>query len=775
LRCVQACGGILFPIIVLLNVSGCLTFDDGVTTPSATNSWDRVPRARLDDGKSRKGSATIAAAADTPRGETTYLEGTGRFVGEQRLRARPFAPEANEDAVTLNLVNVPAPQAAKTVLGDMFGIKYTVDPGIEGKITIQTPNPVSRSTIIDLFQAALRANGAALVKANGQYRIVPVDQAAVGATIKVSGPADIEEKLGSRVQVVQLRYVAASEIRRILEPISPRNSIIRTDDARQTITLSGTEEEIAGILDAISVFDVDVMKGMSFAIVPVKTSQPAAIADELKHVFASDREGPMSRMVQFLPNKRLGAILIISPQPRYLARAETWARKLDEHAAGSEKQFFTYEVQNRPAQELVDAVQAMFATELGGGRSGRNVAPRYQEARVQSAGSSSFGASGGSPSFGTSGGGGQQFGGAAGGFGSTGGFAQTQGGQFGSGLAPGPGASRTQQPSPLISATDTAAPAPGGGEDGAEAPRIKIVADDSKNAILMEATLADYRRLMKVIETLDVVTNQVLIDATIAEITLNDDLKFGVRWSLQGKLANYSFTDDAAGALSSVFPGFSYAVKAANLAGSLNALNAITNVNVISSPSLTVAANKTAMLQVGDQVPITTQSAAVLTTGASLVNSVSYRDTGVILSITPRINKSGRVLLDIEQEVSSVVPTTSSGIDSPTIRQRRVRTTVMLNDGEGLALGGMIQTNKTVTNTQIPILGDLPLLGNAFKQKDNVVGKTELIIIITPHVIRNLDEARAVTDEFRRELSVHIPRNRSQTRTFEETIRRTFE
>jgi general secretion pathway protein D len=483
-------------------------------------------------------------------------------------------------------------------------------------------------------------------------------------------------------------------------------------------------------------------------------------------------------MVQFLPNKRLGAILIISPQPRYLARAETWARKLDEHAAGSEKQFFTYEVQNRPAQELVDAVQAMFATELGGGRSGssgRNVAPRYQEARVQSAGSSSFGTSGGSPSLGMPGGGGQQFGGAAGGFGSTAGFAQTQGGQFGAGLAPGPGASRTPQQSPVISATETAAPAPGGGEDGAETPRIKIVADDSKNAILMEATLADYRRLMKVIDTLDVVTNQVLIDATIAEITLNDDLKFGVRWSLQGKLANYSFTDDAAGALSSVFPGFSYAVKAANLAGSLNALNAITNVNVISSPSLTVAASKTAMLQVGDQVPITTQSAAVLTTGASLVNSVSYRDTGVILSITPRINKSGRVLLDIEQEVSSVVPTTSSGIDSPTIRQRRVRTTVMLNDGEGLALGGMIQTNKSVANTQIPIIGDLPLFGNAFKQKDNQIGKTELIIIITPHVIRNLEEARAVTDEFRRELSVHVPRNRPQTRTFEETIRRTFE
>src|SRR5207245_143638 len=193
----------------------------------------------------------------------------------------------------------------------------------------------------------------------------------------------------------------------------------------------------------------------SFAIVPVKTSQPAAIADELKNVFASDREGPMSGMVRFLPNKRLGAILIISPQPRYLARAETWARKLDEHAAGSEKQFFTYEVQNRPAQELVDALQSMFASELGGGRSGRNVAPRYQEARVQSAGSRSFGMSGGGQPFGMSGGG-QQFGGSAGG--STGGFAQNQGGQFCAGLAPAPGASRTVEQGGPTSAAEAAAP-----------------------------------------------------------------------------------------------------------------------------------------------------------------------------------------------------------------------------------------------------------------------------------------------------------------------------
>jgi general secretion pathway protein D len=250
-----------------------------------------------------------------------------------------------------------------------------------------------------------------------------------------------------------------------------------------------------------------------------------------------------------------------------------------------------------------------------------------------------------------------------------------------------------------------------------------------------------------------------------------------VRWYLNSQGGHkYTFTDDPGGAVSSVFPGFSYALTAANAAGTLNALNQITNVNIISSPSLTVMDNRTAQLQIGDEVPIITQSAvSVLTTGAPLVNSVAYKDTGVILAITPRINQSGRVLLDIEQEVSNVASTTSSGIDSPTISQRRIRTSVVVSDGEALALGGMIQKSRTVARTQIPIVGDLPAIGNLFSSKDNQMGKTELLIIITPHVIRNLTEARQVTDEFRRELQMNDPRISGRWRNIPDAARRAFE
>ena len=281
---------------------------------------------------------------------------------------------------------------------------------------------------------------------------------------------------------------------------------------------------------------------------------------------------------------------------------------------------------------------------------------------------------------------------------------------------------------------------------------------------------------MRVIGALDVVPNQVLIEATIAEITLKDDLRFGLRWYLQHKDSSYTFTDSLAGSVGSLFPGFNYALTAANISTTLTALNAITDVNVISSPSLTVADNRTAVLQVGDEVPITTQSAvSVLTPGAPVVNSVTYKDTGVILSITPRISESGRVALDIQQEVSTVGQTTSSTIDSPTISQRRVRTSVVVSDGEAFALGGMIQDSKTVARTQIPLLGDIPIVGNAFRMKDNLIGKTELIVLIAPHVIRNVNEARRVTDEFRRELAINIPYGRRQPRTPEQTIIRTIE
>ena len=593
----------MMPLLVLA-LSGCQTTDDIIATNTVappSNSWGRAPLSRSDNAGRSARADGMALTGYPPAGKTTYVEGTGRFLGDQGPALREVATDAAEDGITLNLINVPAPQAAKTVLGDILAVKYTVDPAIEGKLTIQTPKPVPKSAVIELFQAALRSNGATVINTGDYYKVVPVDQAAIGAPINVGTTSDAGERLGSGLKIVQLKYVSASEIRRVLEPIAPRGGIVRADDARHAITLSGNNREIAGMLEAISIFDVDVMKGMSFSLMPVRISDPAVIADELKTVFASEREGPMAGMVRFLPNKRLGAILVISAQPQYLRRAETWVRRLDAQAEGSEKQFFTYPVQNRRAQELVGVLQSMFAKETGARTAAvRNVSPQFGEASVQSASAQTSGQTV-SQGFATFGGGsaaGTPSAAMAGGAGSTG-LGQTP-------SAPGNAETGT------ASATDPS--------EGADEPRIKLAADDAQNAILIEATRADYLRIMRMVGSLDVMPNQVLIEATIAEVSLNDDLKFGLRWYLQGKNSSQTFTDDASGAVSSVFPGFSYALTAANITASLNALNTITDVNVISSPTLTVLDNKTATLQIGDQVPITTQSAVgVVGTGSPIV------------------------------------------------------------------------------------------------------------------------------------------------------------
>lgn len=727
----------LLPFVLLL-AAACEKPNLGALPPSSVTS-DLTRYSEHPPPRSPRAEGIAMRSKERPP-RATIIEGTGEFVNANPPRIER-EPATREETATVNLVSVPVADAAKSVLGDLLGVKYVIDPAVKGELTIQTPKPVPRSTILDLFQAALRTNNAALIDSRGIYKIVPLDQTNIGAPIKVGSLPVQDNRPGSAVHIVPLKYVTPSEMQRVIEPLSPRAGIVRADDTRSHIILAGSPQEIASMIETISIFDVDVMKGMSFAIVPLKSAQPAAIVEELKFVFGSGREGPMSGMVRFLPNARLRAILIISPRRQYLMRAETLIRKLDAQAEGTERQFFTYSVQNRRAQDLVAVLQSMFIGEANrrANTPARNVVPNQPEATV-----ASNTPPGASPN--------------------------TMPSLLNSPVAvPGnkPGGAAPQRPGPVTASI-------GVDEQTGEA-RIRVAADAAKNALLIEASPADYRRVMRVVATLDVIPNQVLIEATIAEISLNDDLKLGLRWFFKNKNQTQTFSDVSSGALGSVFPGFSYALTAANVAATLNTLNTITNVNVVSSPSLTVMDNSTATLQIGDQVPITTQSASSVLVGGGVVNSVSYRDTGVILSITPRINESGRVLLDIEQEVSTVASTTSSNIDSPTIRQRRIRTSVLVNDGEALTLGGMIQDSKNLSRNQTPILGDIPVLGNIFKNKDNAVGKTELIILITPHVIRNFDEAARVTEEYRRALALDRPRQPAREESFRNTLRRTLE
>jgi general secretion pathway protein D len=256
---------------------------------------------------------------------------------------------------------------------------------------------------------------------------------------------------------------------------------------------------------------------------------------------------------------------------------------------------------------------------------------------------------------------------------------------------------------------------------------------------------------------------------------LNDQLNFGVRWFFQNKSANQSvgFTDGT-GTIAGTLSGLSYFINAASIKVLLNALSTVTNVDILSQPSLMVLENKKATLQVGDEVPILTQTqqSAAVTGTPTISNAVSYRNTGILLGITPRVGNDGRVLLDIEQEVSDTKSNTTSGIDSPSFTQRRVKTTISVRDGETIVLAGMIQDKSTRSRDQVPIVGNIPFIGNAFKSKTDTILRTELLIAITPQVIKDSQQISAVTAEFRDSLNMSTrPQRKAGPDRFEDVNR----
>jgi general secretion pathway protein D len=305
---------------------------------------------------------------------------------------------------------------------------------------------------------------------------------------------------------------------------------------------------------------------------------------------------------------------------------------------------------------------------------------------------------------------------------------------------------------------------------GAQALGPQIIADTHSNTLLVVSTDAEYAKIEPAIRRLDVMPMQVLIEATVAEVTLNDTLEYGTQFFLahQGNRAILTNAQSPStvnmgdknltlfgSTMASNFPGFAIARAIGSTQFAIQALKEVTNVKVISSPKLLVIDRQQARLEVGDLVPIISQTAeSTFTAGAPIVNSVQYQQTGVILTVTPRVNAGGLVTLDIDQSVSQVINTTSSSINSPTFQQRKVTSRVAVQDGETISLAGLIQDNRTEGNTGIPFLNEIPLLGHLFSTKTNKDERTELLVLLTPRVVYDQQQARALTEELRNKFPV---------------------
>ena len=565
------------------------------------------------------------------------------------------------ELVDLVLVNASVASAAKAVLGDALDQQYTISDKVSGTITIQSTRPIEKAALLDLFEAALSANGARLERVGDALQIVPGTSGNRAFRLAQDGVAD-----GSSVIVAPLEYISASQMIRLLEPLSSEGLTAIADKKRNLLLLSGEPGQLEAALDALNLFDVDVLRGKSIALVELNSADPEAIVSELQLIFETEEGGMLEGGVEVVPNKRLGSVLVITSRADYLPRAQKWIRELDRSASGAGRYIATYELDNRAASD---------------------VAPILKDLLIEASQSDSQGL----------------------------------------------------------------------GETPAEAALVggsRVAADEARNALIVRATRREHRQVKSLLNEIDASPRQVLLEATIAEVRLNDEVGLGVRWFFESGKFDFTFSDVASGATGSTFPGFSAVFGSGTAAAAINALASVTDVEIISSPTLMVLDDQEAVLQIGDQVPVATQSTTdVLSPDAPTVTQIEYRDTGVILTVKPNINRNGRVVLDVIQEISSVSENVTSGIDSPTFQQRRVATNVLLNDGATLALGGLVEERDSITETKVPGLGDVPFVGSVFRNRESVKRRSELLILIRPRVVMTEHESQTITEYWRNKLS----------------------
>jgi general secretion pathway protein D len=642
--------------------------------------------------------------------EPVVQRGTGSFVAppSPAVRASLITDAAGE--ITLNVVDAELREVVRLVLQDALGVNYVIDPAVGGRITVQTMRPLPADDLVAVLDAVLRMNGAALVRAGDLYQVVPIDQAITSGPVPDVGPVPDAGNPGFGVRVVPLRFVSATELAPVLAPFAPPGGAIQVDPVRNLLLLAGLPDQLSTLSNLVSMFDVDWLQGMSFGLFPLDHAPAAELVEELQEIFSNLEGGPLAGLVRFVPIERLNAVLVVSSQPGYLTEAETWIDRLDRIGDGEEPRVFVYSVQNARATNLAEVLSEMFGARTTTVQGSGLLAPGQEAVELSSTGGFELG------------------------------VAET--GEEGAAELP---LRATPEPGQLLAAE------PLGPEDA----EIRIIADDTTNALVVRATPREYEKIREALDELDVLPLQVLIEATIAEVTLTDELRYGVEWFFRSGDFEFSFTPSATALLP--VGGFQGIFDSGNdVRVLLQALDAITDVNVVSSPQLMVLDNQTARIQVGDQVPISVQSStSVIDPDAPVVNSIEYRDTGVILLVTPRVNASGLVIMEIQQEISNVVdaPTTTiSEASSPTINQRQINSTVAILSGETVALGGLIQDQRERAQSGIPFLSRLPIVGALFRSRSNAVTRTELLVLITPSVVENPARARAVTDELRRRL-----------------------
>lgn len=675
-----------------------LPADNGVATPEQTEQHLR---------KQPVNSASDIANTVTERSKPVLYKGNDRQINMPPAR-QPIRVVG--DAVSLNFEQAPLMEVVHAVLGDMLGLDYIVDSPVGGEVTLRTRTPVPRDELLGVLESLLQGNGAMLVRGEGDRFYVTKAAGAAKLAPVLSSPKN--PVAGYSTVVIPLQYISASNMAEILKPVAPETAFMRVDNARNLLMLAGTQEQLRGWQQMITTFDVDALKGMSVGIFPLENSAVSDMADTLTGLLGSDEKAGglgLGSLVRIIPIERLNSVLVVTPRAHYLNQVGRWITRLD-NAPDShfEKRLYVYPVQNSSATRLAELLNSIYSG--GGGSSTGGVGSRSQENDSSN-----------------------------------------------SGVAPGMNAETVTNSSGVGESRTSGFANRTGSSSGSqqyELEDVRVVADEDNNALMIYASGKDYRKIASALQRLDVVPTQVIIEASIIEVTLTDELEYGLEWTFRGGLgSNYtgSGKQSKGTSIATAVKGFSYTVlnSTNDISAMLHALSTQSLLNVISTPSVMVLDNQTASIHVGDEVPV--QGAQTVSSGGVISNSVTYRDTGVELSVKPSVNAGGLVTMDVEQSVTDI-----GDIDSATKQrsflERSVSSRVAVRDGESIVLGGLIRENVTDGSSGLPGLHEIPVFGALFGNKTNKSRRTELLVILTPRVLYNEQQLRDVSQEMRRRM-----------------------
>lgn len=653
---------------------------------SATPAWESMPA----------GSAATSTSSKT-NDDVELILGDQQYYRSDIKHPTIGGKSSGEPGVALNFERASIREVVKVVLGDILKLTYTVEPGVEGEVTINSTDPIPRDTLIPTLESLLQTQGAVLYKDDtGNYRV------AARANLKGRGfmPSSGQIKPGYSMQVVTLRYIPAAEMQKILEPIASPDAFVRVDPNRNMLVLAGTSSELANLMATVKTFDVDVLKGMSVGLYRVKNVEAGIVAKNLDALFGESGNSPMAGMIKIMPIEHMNSIMIISANPDYLKDMKDWVDRFDQVSQTAGQQLFVYHVQNGDAEHLAEMLNQIFGGKKSSSKSavpGSNtasLAPGLQPATVGADGQANA------------------------------------------------AAGTTPEPAKTMLGGSSST----GGVDINPDAEVRIVADKSNNSLMIMATEDTYQQILESLKRIDVMPMQVQVEASIMEVTLTDGLEYGLQWYFKNN--GNAFGAGGLGDLAAEPGGFSFSATlgADRVMGAINALARESKVRVLSSPSILVLDNQVASIRVGDQQPIFTGKLNDANGGSS--TTVQYKDTGVSLQVTPHVNSNGLVKMEIQQDI-----TDTGEIDAATgnrsFLQRNIKSNVAVKSGETIVLGGLIRDNSSEGRNGVPGLSKLPIVGSAFSGNSSGGKRTELLVLITPTAIKDQRDLVKTGEEMR--------------------------